>query len=190
MVHFLEMRDLMRDQVIYHRHRRHHDAPREGQGAVRRAGAPAAGRVAEANGLGAPADGLAMAFDERLDLAPCLALEEVGQASLQVTAVAVYEKHRRALDRSDRNRASPGRLVDDEMRHAAQRYLDARSDLRPLRHLGQTLLQPALLAAEKKVDFTLPEAWWDGDPEALAAGVYAQREAPRAIVFDNLKGQR
>ena len=75
-----------------------------------------------------------------------LALQEIGDAARQVPPVAMHDEQRTAFVAAADNGSAPAGLVDDRVRHAAQRDLDARPDLRPLRHLGQPLLQPALMA--------------------------------------------
>ena len=106
------------------------------------------------------------------------------------TPLAMHDQRRHAALGPDRHGAAPARLVHDEVRHAAQRDLDARPHLRPLRHLGQPLLQPALMAVEEAVDLAARQAGRHGDAQALAAGVDAQRQPPGAVVLDDPQRQR
>ena len=76
------------------------------------------------------------------------------------------------------------------MRHAAQRHLDAGPHLRPVGHLGQPLLQPALMAVEKALDLAARDAGRHGDAQAAPAGIDAQRQPARAVVLDDPQRQR
>jgi hypothetical protein len=62
------------------------------------------------------------------------------------------------------------RLVDDQVRHAAQRHLDARPHLWPVRGLRQPLLQPALMAVQETVDLA----------RAMPGGTVTRRPRPPA----------
>src|SRR5690606_32504000 len=113
--------------------RSHHDAPGKGKVAIGRARAPSARRILETDGFGATADGCCVLGNKRLDVPPRLALEEIRNASSEMTAVSVNDKQGSVIAGLNSCRAACGRFMHDEMRYAPYRHFDARSKLRPLR---------------------------------------------------------
>src|SRR5688572_1707983 len=96
-VHLLEMRDLVRNEVVDDGFRRHHDTPGEGQLAGRGAGTPAARRVSEAYRLGTLVDGAGVLEHQRLNVLLGLFLQEISQAARKMLTFAVDEKGGRAV---------------------------------------------------------------------------------------------
>src|SRR5690606_36592630 len=168
----------------------HHDAPGEGQIAVRRAGAPAARRVAEAYRLRPLVDSARVLQHQRLDVLPGLILQEIGQAARQMLTLAMHEKGGRAvLLPADGDGAAPSRFVDDNVWNTAQRYPDTGTDQRSLGQLGQPLFQPILLALEEAVDLAMRQSGRDGDAQRAAAGINPESQLPRAADFDESERQ-
>ena len=103
--------------------------------------------------------------------------------------VAVDEERWSAFALQDGDRAARSRFMLDQVRHAPARNFDAGPNLGTLRNFRKPLFEPALMAVEKAVDFTLRNAGRNGDPQAASAGVYAQRQPPRPVVLDDPQRQ-
>jgi len=93
-----------------------------------------------------------MPLDQRLELATRLALQEIGDTPAEMPPVSADMQLRPALACRDAGPAAQGRIMHDQVRHAAQRDADAGSDLGMFRHLLQALLEPALVAVEEAVE--------------------------------------
>src|SRR5207245_619350 len=131
-----------------------------------------------ADRLGSLADRFGVLDHQLLDLALGLALEIIGDAARQVHALTMDEQQGAALVAHDGDGAALCRLVDDAVRHAADRDLDAGPHLRAHRHLGQALLPPVLMTVEELFDFAAAQARRYGDAQARAAGIDAPRQPP------------
>src|SRR5262249_19558651 len=88
MIHVHDMRHLMRGEVIEHERRRENQAPREIEPTGRRAGAPAAYRIAQHDAARLDAELLRVPGDSGLEVLARLALEEVGDATRHMRPLA------------------------------------------------------------------------------------------------------
>src|SRR5690606_15702088 len=79
-VHLLQVRHFVRHQIVDDLRWRHHDPPREGENALRSAGAPAARRILVADRLRPPPHCSRVPCHQRFDFAPGLPLQEICEA--------------------------------------------------------------------------------------------------------------
>src|SRR5690606_40949353 len=77
-----------------------------------------------------------------------------GHAPWQVLPLPMHAQRILPLELADRDRAALARLMDDEMRAAAQRHLHARAHLRLIGKLCEPCFEPALMTVEKAFDLT------------------------------------
>ena len=82
-MHLLQMRDLVRGEVVQYLRRRENQPPGKGQDAIGRAGAPAALRVGDPDAFRQASERQDMAADRTLEIVSCLAPEPVGHPPRQ-----------------------------------------------------------------------------------------------------------
>ena len=175
---YLQVRHLVRRDVVLHELRRHHQPPTERQRAVDRATAPAAARVlhrdaprrhAECRGLG----------DHQLGQPPqCLGAQEIRDAAPQ--------EFRRAADMQlavlQPCTAARLRHMTDAMRNIADRHQRTIGERQCIRQRGQSARHPFRVVHQQCNAGTASRAHRQRDDNAAAAGIDAQTDASRATI--------
>src|SRR5262245_5627423 len=96
-----------------------------------------------------------MPGNQHADLPSRLAFQKIGDSARQMPAVSVDDQLRCGPTFSERDGSAGCRLVQDQVRSAAHRDLDAGAHLRALRNLRKPLFEPSLMAVKKVLDFAL-----------------------------------
>ena len=111
MIHVHEMRHLVRGEVVEHERRRKNQAPGKIEPAGRRAGAPAADRIAQHDAARLDAE-LLVAGHGGLDIPARLALQKIGDAARHMRPLADTQMSGpRSLSSSHTTPRSPGRCA-------------------------------------------------------------------------------
>jgi len=126
---------------------------------------------------------------KRFDLAFRLALQEIGDTALQMTALPMDDQSR-AFGQLPYVRNTPRTgIMHDEMRHAANRDFHTGPDGGLVRDFLQARFQPTLVTEQKALDLRHFHSRRHGDAQTLTIGIDPQRQAPRAGVLHDPERQ-
>src|SRR6516225_2067255 len=175
-----EMTHLVRGEVVEHERGRENEPPRERQYARVRARAPAARLVAHVDALDGNAELGRVAPARGLEIALRLALEEVAGAAVDVRRLARNAQEPVAgFVRLGPHRAAHAAAIDDAMRLAAQRHLDAVRERCRCRQALEPRGDPAAVLLRELFRLLEAAARRHGENHLAGGGVDAQRIASR-----------
>ncbi|MCY1244508.1 hypothetical protein D9M72_575840 [compost metagenome] len=126
-----------------------------------------------------------MTSNQLFDVALDFALEVIGDAPRQMRGVAMNEQN----IAFQQIHCAASRLVCDEMRNATDGNFYACADACLIGQFCNAAFDPALMADQKALNFTVRQTGGDGDTQTFAASFNAQGQTFGARVFKHAQRQ-